>query len=206
MPDVHPRGRGHGIPALAGETQYRQVGHAYVHGHVAEPGKKHHVPYCELHLARQGPSTLPDIVLCQLPDVSERANIGIRGDNELSQTDESESKEDQNHPGRGHVGELGHGRIAVGCNDGNQSSDARYGYDPSDAVGIEVVESRHLELDPDADGRRRDGDHCPGEKAEHHAVGEIIERHELSPAYFFQLVIERQTLARGNGCAQEHPA
>ena len=77
---------------------------------------------------------------------------------------------------------------------------------PADAVRVEVVQARHGEVEPDADRRGGHRDHRAGQEAEHHAVGEVVDRDELAAADLLELEVERQARAHGDGRRQEHPA
>ena len=60
-------------------------------------------------------------------------------------------------------------------------------------------------MEPHAQGRGGDRHHCPGQEAEHHAIGQVVECHQLAAADLLQLEVERESRPRGDGGAHEDP-
>ena len=164
------------------------------------------MPEGELDLSRQGVAALPDLRGGQGPDITHRVYFRVGDIHELPKPHETEGQKDEHHPGRGDIGELGYGLIAECRHHRNESPYHGNGDHPTDTGRIEVIEARHGDIEPDAYGGRRDGDHGAGQEAEHHAVGQVVEDHQVATADLFQLVVEGQSDTGGNGCTDEYPA
>ena len=171
-----------------------------MHRHVAEPGEEHGVPEGELHLARQRIAACPDHRLRGIPQPTTRIHA------ELTQPDETKGEKHEHHPRRGDIGHARHEGIPVRGYQGHRAPEQQNGDDPSQAVGIDVVQLRHREVEPHAKRSRRDGDHRAGQEAEHHAVGQVVGDSEPAAADSFELVIQRQARARRDRRRHEHPA
>ncbi len=76
---------------------------------------------------------------------------------------------------------------------------------PAQAVGVDVRQSGHLQVEDRSEGRRRHRDHGAGQEAEHDAVGQVVQRHQLATADFLQLVVQREPGPRGDGRREGHP-
>ena len=128
-------------------------------------------------------------------------------DADLAQPDEPERDEHQHHPRRGDVRDARHDLVAVGRDDGDERAHRQRPPRPSRRCSGRGRDSCGIEMSNQTPDRRRvDRDHRAGEEAEHHAVGEVVDRHQLAPADLLELVVERQARARGDGRGQQRPA
>ncbi|GIX50192.1 MAG: hypothetical protein KatS3mg132_386 [Limisphaera sp.] len=191
MSEEHPRRGGPAVGRLARETQHRQVGHADVHGRVAEPGEEHHAPEADpafVALRRRE----------QFHEV-ERA--------QLAQHDQAAGHEDQEHPRCGQVADACDEAVAADGHERHQCAQGQYGDAPGGIGGEGILKGRHLDVrEGHTHGRGRDGDHRPGQEAEQNAVGQVVEDDQFAAADAFELVVEREPVAGGDGRGDVAPA
>ena len=79
-----------------------------------------------------------------VPEISE----GLQ--THLTKADDAEAEKDQNHPGRGNVGEPRHKTVAVRRNDREERARGEHSQDPAESCGEGIGQFRHGELEVDA--------------------------------------------------------